>query len=365
MTGFDPTLPLERAATIPAEWYTRPEVAQAERERVFARTWLVAGRTDQVVQPGQFFTVDLAGEPILVIRGTDGVLRGFFNVCRHRAARVATEECGTATKLRCRYHGWTYDLAGELRGLPEFEGVADFERDANGLRPVTVAEWGPFVFVHLTTPAQPLAEFLAPMPQLLEPLGLGQLAFVARKSYDLDCNWKVYCDNFMDGGYHVNTLHESLAAVLDYKNYRTELHGWCNVQSSPMKPPPPGSDGSAGSVRSGTTAAYWWLYPNFMLNAYSGVMDTNLVLPLAPDRCRVVFDFYFPRAAGAEATAEFQRQTLAVADPIQAEDMDICADVQRGLGSRSFSTGRFSVRRESGVHHFHRLLAEQLAGPLH
>jgi len=360
MSTFDPALPLARAATIPAAWYTDAEIARRERDRVFGRTWLVAGRTDQVDQPGQFFTAEIAGEPLLVVRGNDGVLRGFFNVCRHRAARVAVEECGTATRLRCRYHGWTYDLAGNLRGVPEFDGVADFRREDNGLTPLAVDVWGPFVFVCLSPPPQPLAEFLDPMPARLAPAGLDQLQFVARKSYELDCNWKVYCDNFLDGGYHVNTLHLSLASVLDYPNYRTELFQWCNVQSSPLKPPAPGHDASAAPVRAGDAAFYWWLYPNFMVNLYSGVMDTNLVLPLGPSRCRVVFDFYFPRSASPAATAEFQQQSLEVADRIQAEDMDICADVQRGLASRCFDTGRYSVRREAGVHHFHRLLAGQL-----
>ena len=125
-----------------------------ERDAVFARTWQVVGRREQVAKPGAFLTADIAGEPVLVVRGEDGVLRAFFNVCRHRAAPVCTEECGTATKLRCRYHGWTYDLAGKLRGTPEFDGVQDFRKEDNGLPPVAVAEWGPFVWVHLTRTAR-------------------------------------------------------------------------------------------------------------------------------------------------------------------------------------------------------------------
>src|SRR5262245_14782138 len=142
LAGFDPELPLERASTIPNTWYTSPEVYKAEREAVFARTWQAVGRRELVARPGQFLPADIGGEPVVAVRGEDNTLRAFINVCRHRAARVCTEECGTATKLRCHYHGWTYDLAGNLRGLPEFDGVQDFRREDNGLPPVAVAEWG-------------------------------------------------------------------------------------------------------------------------------------------------------------------------------------------------------------------------------
>jgi choline monooxygenase len=166
----------------------------------------------------------------------------------------------------------------------------------------------------------------------------------------------VFVDNYLDGGYHVNAIHPSLAGVLDYAHYRTEVAGETSVQISPLK-----SSGAeqVGKVRTGTNAYYWWVFPNFMMNVYQGVMDTNLVLPLGPDRCRVIFDFYFAETEGAEAQ-QYIRQSIEVADRIQQEDQGICEDVQRGLGSRAFDTGRFSVRREAGGYHFHRLLAQRL-----
>jgi choline monooxygenase len=354
MDQFDPTLPLSRARTIPNTWYTAPEVYQRERDAVFARSWQLVGRTEQVAEVGAFLTASIAGEPILVVRGEDGVLRGFFNVCRHRAAPILNEECGHAAKLRCRYHGWTYDLAGRLRGTPEFEGVEDFCKDEHGLPPVAVDTWGPFVFVHLTEPRQSLAEFLHPLPGWLDSRGgFGNLTWHARKSYDLACNWKVYVDNYLDGGYHVNTVHPGLAGVLDYREYRTVCDGRTVLQSSPMKP----AEGTAGRTRTGDLAAYWWVWPNFMLNFYSGVMDTNLVLPLAVDHCRVMFDFYF--AAGTDPS--FVSESVAFADQVQAEDMGICEEVQRGLNSRSYTTGRFSVKRENGGYYFHQMLGSALS----
>jgi choline monooxygenase len=168
-------------------------------------------------------------------------------------------------------------------------------------------------------------------------------------------------DNYLDGGYHVLTLHRSLAAVLDYKHYTTETFRYCSVQSSPMRAPDPQrEDTSAAGVRKGQLAAYWWLYPNFMLNAYEGYMDTNLVLPLGVDRCRVIFDFYFAQPAGSPEADAYIAESIAVADRVQQEDLEICEEVQRGLLSGVYDTGRYSVRREIGIYHFHQLLAEDL-----
>ena len=167
----------------------------------------------------------------------------------------------------------------------------------------------------------------------------------------------MYVDNYLDGGYHVNTVHPALAGVLDYREYRTVCDGNTVLQSSPITP----GDGEAGRTRTGDLAAYWWVYPNFMVNVYSGVMDTNLVLPLGADRCRVIFDFYFADIHGAAAGA-FMAESMAVAEEIQREDISICEEVQRGLQSRCYSTGRFSVRREAAGYQFHRRLAEQLQG---
>jgi choline monooxygenase len=352
LSQFDPELPLEWASTIPNTWYTSPEVYALERNAVFARTWQMVGRCEQVAKPGQFLTADIAGEPMLVVRNEEGKLGAFFNVCRHRAARVCTEECGTATKLRCHYHGWTYDLSGNLRGVPEFDGVQDFRREDNGLPRVAVAEWGPFVWVHLTEPREPLPTFLGPLVSWAEQQqAFAGLKWYGRKSYDLGCNWKVYADNYLDGGYHVNTVHPALAGALDYTKYRTVCDGNTVVQGAPTKP----AEGDAGRTRTGD-AAYWWLYPNFMLNAYAGVLDTNLVLPLGMDRCRVVFDFYFDESFDDD----FKRRSVEVAEQVQAEDIGVCEEVQRNLNSRSYTSGRFSAKRENGGHHFHRMLGRVL-----
>jgi choline monooxygenase len=355
MTPFDPTLPLERAQTIPADWYTSAGMAQRERERLFANVWLVAGRTDQVARPGDYFTCTLAGEPLVITRDESGQLHAMVNVCRHRAAKVACAEQGNASVLRCRYHGWTYDLAGNLRGVPEFAGVEEFRREDHGLPRVRVAEWGPLVWVHLGTEAMPLEQWLAELDRFALRERLAGLEWAGRREYRLGCNWKVFVDNYLDGGYHVNTVHPALAGVIDYARYRTAILDHSSVQISPLE-----ASGSAevDAVRGGQDAYYAWIFPNAMLNIYEGVMDVNIVLPDGPDACRVLFDFYFAPHWDAETRA----RSMEVADQIQREDEGVCLDVQHGLHSRTYTTGRFSVKREAGGYHFHQLLARWLGG---
>ncbi len=352
---YDQEAPLEMACTIPAAWYVDERIARLENQQVFGSNWIAVGRRDQVAAAGQFFTFDLAGEPLVIVRGMDNKLRGFFNVCRHHAAAVATGPCGVAQLLRCPYHGWTYGLDGSLKGTPEFAGVCNFDRAENGLLPVRVETWENFIFVNLDQQAPALEDYLGDLPQRLAPLSVSSLGFFVRKSYTLACNWKVYVDNYLDGGYHVPHLHKALNSVLDYTEYTIENGEHYALQSSPMVA---SQDASVAHTRTGDRAYYYWLYPNFMINIYQGVMDTNLVLPLGRDKCLVVFDFFFADT-GAEKTP-YNEESVAVSDRVQAEDVDICESVQRGLVSRAYGAGRLSVRRETGEHLFHRLLAADL-----
>jgi choline monooxygenase len=347
---YDQEAPLEQAYTIPAAWYVDERIGRLEREQVFGSNWIAVGRTDQAAAAGQFFTIDLAGEPLIVVRGADQKLRAFYNVCRHHAAAVATAPCGVAQHLRCPYHGWTYGLDGSLKGTPEFAGVCNFDRADNGLVPVQVGVWESFIFVNLAEEPPALQDFLGDLPERLAPLGA--LSFFTRKSYTLACNWKVYVDNYLDGGYHIPHLHKGLNSVLDYTEYTIENGMHYALQSSPMVA---SQDTSVARTRTGERAYYYWLYPNFMINLYEGVMDTNLVLPLGEEKCVVVFDFYF-----AGSSPEHNAESVAVSDRVQAEDVDICESVQRGLHSRAYGAGRLSVRRETGEHLFHRLLAHDL-----
>jgi choline monooxygenase len=258
---------------------------------------------------------------------------------------------GCAPQLRCPYHGWTYSLEGELKGTPDFNDVCNFVRANNGLVPVEVAAWENWVFVRLSgeqnNSGRATAVAESELGKQIESLNFGDLHWFERRRYELKCNWKVFVDNYLDGGYHVPHLHKGLDSVLDYSNYTIENGERYCLQSSPMVAD---GDGEIGVVRSGQRALYYWLYPNFMINYYEGTLDTNLVRPLAIDRTEVIFDFYFTDVSAA--AHERNLASVTVGDRIQREDLDICESVQRGLNSRAYQAGRLSVRREAGEHLF-------------
>jgi choline monooxygenase len=244
--------------------------------------------------------------------------------------------------------------------MPEFAGVCNFDRAANGLVPLAVDIWENFVFVNLDPSHDSLRQYLSDLIPRVEPLGLTKLQFHSRKEYTLRCNWKVYVDNYLDGGYHVPHLHKGLNSVLDYAHYTIEIGERFCLQSSPMVVSD--EDAQVAATRTGDRAWYFWLYPNFMINVYEGVMDTNLVLPLGSDKCRVLFDFYF--ADVSQAREEHNTASIATSDKVQDEDVAICESVQKGLASRAYGAGRLSVRREAGEHLFHCLLARDLKAAL-
>jgi choline monooxygenase len=356
INSYNPGSPLNQAFTIPSSWYTNRDLYQLELQSVFTSNWQFAARLDQLKAPGNYVTTDIAGEPIVIVRGDDNKLRAFFNACRHHAAAVMTEPEGHANQLRCPYHGWTYSLRGELKGTPDFNDVCNFDRSDNGLVPLTLETWEQWAFVRIAPSSKlSLAEYLSKqLVDEIRPLNVSKLQWVERRHYTFDCNWKVFVDNYLDGGYHVPHLHKGLDSVLDYSNYMIENGERYCLQWSPLLRE--GAELQTGAVRKGDRALYYWIYPNFMINLYDNAMDTNLVIPRGLDRTEVIFDFYFPDAS---ATAH-NLASIEVGQRIQDEDVAICRSVQQGLRSRAYDAGRLSVRREAGEHLFHRLLHADL-----
>jgi choline monooxygenase len=303
---------LKDAQTIPASWYIDDRIADLERKHVFAHNWQPVARVDQLHEPGQYVTAEIVGEPLVVVRSNDKELRAFFNVCRHHAAAVVTEEAGRTSVFRCPYHGWSYGIDGSLKGAPEFEGVCGFDRAKNGLLPVRAQAWEQFVFVNLDPAALALTNALGGLAERVMPLNIGALRFFERRTYRLNCNWKVFVDNYLDGGYHVPHLHKGLNSVLDYKQYTIETADRFCLQSSPMTTSK--EDEATSATRTGERAWYFWQYPNFMLNIYHGYMDTNLVIPDGVDRCSVIFDFYFDDVS--ESASERNKQSVDVGERV-------------------------------------------------
>lgn len=349
---------ITRATTIPSRLYTDPVYQALEDERIFGRTWQLVGRTDQVTEHGQYFTAEVAGESVVVLRDGD-TLRAFHNICLHRAGPVASG-CGVRRSLQCRYHGWTYRLDGGLMRAPEMEGSAGFRPEDMHLLPVQVATWGPLVLANLDLKAPPLTSFWEDIDARTASFEPGAMHHVMRKSWTVECNWKVYIDNYLEG-YHLPMVHPGLHRELDYAQYRVEPHRYWSLQHAPLRPVDPGAVDRRYQPSEGSRdAQYYWLFPNMMLNVYQGQMQTNLVIPRGVDRCEVEFEWFAANPpTDAEGVAEWSR-LVAFSDEIQDEDIAICETVQHNLRSRAYDRGRYSPARENGVHHFHGLLHEFL-----
>jgi choline monooxygenase len=351
---FEPDLSV--ASTIPASWYLDPQVLALEQERVFARAWQLVGHLDQVRLPGDYFTCEVAGERLVVTRGEDGGLHALSNVCRHRAGPVARGS-GHRKLLQCGYHGWTYTLEGRLRSAPDFEGVGRFDRAEVGLPAFSLDSWGPFLFVRLAPQGPALREVLGPIPEETGRLPLERLSLFRKVDYQLECNWKVYVDNYLEG-YHIPILHPGLFRELDYNAYRVETGRWHSKQHAPIRATAEDSLYRRNLPQgSRPEALYYWVFPNLMLNFYPDNLQTNVIVPLGPERTLTRFEWYVLDPNSAGVAEEFAR-SFAFSDQVQKEDIAICEEVQRGLRSRTYEAGRYSVARENGVHHFHGLLAE-------
>lgn len=361
---------IAKAWTLPAPLYTDASIYALEKERLFSRTWQVIGSANLVANPGDYFTSELAGEPLLFVRGADGVLRGFYNVCRHRAGPPA-EGCGTRKLFRCGYHGWTYDLDGSLISATEIEGVEGFRPKDFALAPVRAEEWFNFVFVNLDPQAPPLIDSLGELPKQTAKFPFAEMKLFERRTYEMKCNWKTYVDNYLEG-YHLPSVHPGLNRELDYNAYVVEPHGPFSAggnservsgyvrQFSPIRGAQPGDamPRRYQEARENLTTDYFWVFPNWMLNCYPDNVSLNIVVPLEPERSLAIFEWYLPEKDHSSPSA---KASVAFSEQIQIEDVAICETVQKNLRSRSYSRGRYSVKQEKGVHAFHRMYAEVMS----
>ncbi|KAL4423240.1 hypothetical protein ABPG77_000032 [Micractinium sp. CCAP 211/92] len=393
-----------------------------EERTVFRRNWLAVARSSQLAAPGAYAAGSLLGLQWLACRDERGRLRAFHNVCRHHAAILAPPGAGSADCFRCGYHGWTYGLDGRLLRATRLAGIQGFRAAEHGLRPLQADEWSGFVWVrpgaagsHVPGQHCQAGEQAGQQQQgqrqgqqqrnqdnggsgggvaaRLGPVGSAAalaagiadpLTHVASREYELRCNWKVFVDNYLDGGYHVSVAHPELAAGLDLSSYRSITYERLSIQScrtagaqqaeqaeqAQLAGEAAAGDRGAGGrgvgreqrrLGGGPPPAYVFIYPNLMVNRYGPWLDVNTVIPLAADRCKaraVLFDYYLEPSLAVDHA--FVSDSLAASDRVQQEDIGLCESVQRGLASPGFDVGRYAPGVEGPMFHFHRLLNDDL-----
>jgi len=346
MTRFDIDGDITRAKTLPSGFYTDHRWFDESREKIFARTWQMvstAGEIDNLLP----FTLlpGFLDEPLL-FTSDSGAINCFANVCTHRG-KILVEEACTGDLIRCAYHGRRFGLDGKLRSMPEFEGVEGFPSPEDDLSGISSEIWNGLVFASLE-PVAPLCAFLEGIETYLEGFRFDALKLAGTRTYPVRAHWALYCENYLEG-FHIPYVHPGLNRAVDYSTYSTELFRYTSLQIGRSRE---GNGDGSPPFSGDLEALYLFVFPNTMLNFYPWGISVNIVLPKSPDTTEVLYLTYVndDTLVGTGAGADL--------DTVELEDQSVVESVQHGIRSRFYDRGRYSPSRETGTHHFHRLIAE-------
>lgn len=357
MTAFFVDPDIAKAKTLSTDFYIDPKYFQKAKEKIFSRSWQFLGDTSLVEKAGQCFPVNLLenylDEPLLLTRDKKQQLHCVSNVCTHRGNLLVGTPC-LVTNIRCKYHGRLFQLDGKFISMPEFKEVEDFPRPEDDLQELDLHHWGNLLFATLSSP-RAAEEFLQPMKDRLHWFRVEQMKYRAdlSKTYDVRAHWALYCENYLEG-FHIPFVHAGLNAVIDYGNYSTELFQLSNLQLGIAKGEEDCFDLPVNSSDYGKKVAayYFWVFPNMMFNFYPWGLSINIVKPVSLHQTRVTFLTYVLDESKLNAGVGSDL------DKVEKEDEEVVENVQKGIYSRFYKHGRYSVTKEQGTHHFHRLIAE-------
>ncbi|HYB43284.1 MAG TPA: aromatic ring-hydroxylating dioxygenase subunit alpha [Candidatus Methylomirabilis sp.] len=351
---------LDSGLSLPAPWYTDPEILALEHERIFRRSWQYVGRTEQVARVGDYFTASVGDIPIAVVRTERGIT-ALVNVCRHRRHEVVCG-AGHGVVLQCPYHAWTYELDGRLRAAPRGDREPRFRKEDYPLLAAKVDTWGPWIFVTPDTGAPPLRDVLGELPELLTRSGLdpSRLELRRREQWERGANWKVMIENFLEC-YHCPVQHPGFSAVIDVHPdaYTLRTSEWFSTQSGPVRAVPSGKQAPYDARGEVTEAQYHFLWPNFTISINPGLPNLAIDVwnPAGPERTSGFSEHYF----GAHVSRQWAEEMIAFNAQVGAEDDRLTDSVQRGLRAGRPIQGRFLVNSERLVVHFQKLVVAALS----
>jgi phenylpropionate dioxygenase-like ring-hydroxylating dioxygenase large terminal subunit len=344
--------------TLPWSWYADPAVLQLERERIFRRSWQYVGHLGDVPEPASFFATTVGGVPVVVVRDREDEIRAFLNVCRHRGSLVC-EGSGRRETLQCPYHAWTYGLDGRLITAPRAKREGGIDESALGLVPLRLDTWGPLLFVNPDRDASPLEDFLDGLPERIAEAGIDlyALRFLQRSESELECNWKVSAENFLEC-YHCPTAHPGFSAVMDVSvdSYLLETNAGRMTQHGPPRAHPNGGFDPTGEVERGQ---FHLLFPGTVVNVMPGRPNFSIG-PIVPRDTQRTYRFldYFVAADADDAWIE---ESLAFDAQVGAEDRALVERVQAGIGAGMIDDGVLLPESEKLIAHFQALVVDALA----
>ena len=327
-------------------WYVDPGHFREERDSVFSRSWQLLGPVSRVREAGQYVSEDIAGMKVLVIRGQDGELRGFRNVCRHRGAQLLARGTGLCRTIRCPYHNWSYHDDGRLRHAPWFGEDRDFDPAEWPLEPIQVDCWRGLLFVSVD-PQQSLPQQLGDTIPELDDVAMEALTCTDSETLSFGANWKIYTDNFVEG-YHIPGIHPAFHAAIDFERFETTAWDGLVKMTAPAK------------QDLFYRGRWYWMWPNWTLSLFQGGINTSRINPLDESRTELIYHFYFEDDALEAADA--RRQTIERNLAVIKEDFGICLETHRNYASGGYRSGPLSPRHEQGVAYFQdRYLADMTA----
>jgi len=360
MIDFNVDPDIAKAKTIHTDFYTSAEVFALCKKKIFDPSWQFIGNNELVNKAGDVYPFTLLqgflNEPLALTKDKEGDLHLVSNVCTHRGNIVADKPC-SVTKLKCRYHGRKFALDGKFVSMPEFKEVENFPTKEDDLASLPLFQWSNFLFTSVNQ-QQPAEVYLNDMMKRVSWMPLNKFIFRPdlSKEFNIKANWALYCENYLEG-FHIPYVHTGLNAVIDFENYTTELFfPYSSLQIGIARNNEGCFDLPLSSPDYGKKVAayYFWVFPNMMFNFYPWGLSVNIVTPVDVDKCKVSFLSY--------VWDETKLETGAGADlhKVEMEDEEIVENIQKGIRSRFYTQGRYSVTRERGTHHFHRIIAEYL-----
>ena len=348
---------IAKARTLHTDFYSDPLLFQIMKQKIFSTTWQFVTDSDQVKEAGMCYPFTLLehylDEPLLLTKDKQGKLHCLSNVCTHRGNILINETC-KVSNIRCKYHGRTFHLDGTFNSMPEFKEVENFPADDDNLTRVPLYQWNKLLFTSLQ-PLENADTFLDDIKTRLDWLPINEFVFRPElsKEYHVDAHWALYCENYLEG-FHIPFVHADLNTVIDYGKYSTELFHFSNLQLGIAKDNEDCFDIPSTSPDYGKNIAayYFWVFPNMMFNFYPWGLSINIVKPKSIDKTKVCFFTYM----WDESKYNFGAGSNL--DKVEMEDEAVVQNVQKGIRSRFYNHGRYSVTREQGTHHFHRLICE-------
>jgi Rieske 2Fe-2S family protein len=339
------------AKTLPASWYVSPENFANERERVFGRNWICAGRAEQIENPGDFFTIEPAGESVIVTRDRDRTVHAFYNVCRHRGTRICEQTSGHFQgSIQCSYHAWTYGLDGALKVARNMTEVPGFDRADYPLHEAAVTVWEGFIFVNLAREPERFERALAPLVGRFDAWNIENLRAARTIEYDVACNWKLVFQNYSEC-YHCPLVHPQLDKLSPSDSGRNDLvegpvlggyselrtHGTSLTATGQTTRPPLGSVAGEDLDR----IYYYTIFPSMLLSLHPDYVMVHLVAPAGIGRTHIVCAWYFDPAVMSEPHFD-PRDAVDFWDLTNRQDWHVSELTQLGLHSRGYSPGPYS-----------------------